>query len=110
MLGIISKSPCEAVNVVASEPVCKAPCIVPAAPASLCISTTKGTVPQIFGLPSDDHESAHSPMGVAGVIGYIAITSLSLYATEATASLPSMVAKILFLISSYYPFLYLHLR
>jgi hypothetical protein len=43
--------------------------------ASLCISTTVGTVPQIFGAVADDHVSAHSPMGDAGVMGKIAMTS-----------------------------------
>ena len=49
MLGIISSRPWLAVNVVASPPPCSAPCTAPAAPASLCISTTDGTVPQRFG-------------------------------------------------------------
>jgi len=69
MLGIISSSPCADVNVVASDPACKAPCSAPAAPASLCISITSGIVPQIFGLPSDDHWSDHSPIGEEGVMG-----------------------------------------
>ena len=51
MLGIISSRPCEAVKVVDSDPACKAPWTAPAAPPSLCISTTVGTVPQMFGLP-----------------------------------------------------------
>ena len=38
----------------------------PAAPASLCISTTSGTTPQRFGLPACDQASANSPMGDAG--------------------------------------------
>ena len=41
----------------------------PAAPPSLCISTTVGTVPQMFGFPFADHSSAHSPMFEEGVIG-----------------------------------------
>ena len=53
MFGIISSRPCEAVKVVAREPVCSAPCTAPAAPPSLCISTTVGTVPQMFGFCSD---------------------------------------------------------
>ena len=48
MLGIISSRPCDAVKVVASEPACKAPCSAPAAPPSLCISITVGTVPQML--------------------------------------------------------------
>jgi hypothetical protein len=69
MFGIISSRPCEEVKVVASEPVCSAPCTAPAAPASLCISTTCGTVPQRFGFFFEAHSSDHSPMGDEGVIG-----------------------------------------
>lgn len=50
------------VKLVVSEPVCIAPCTAPAAPPSLCISTTEGTVPQMFGFPADDQASADSPM------------------------------------------------
>jgi hypothetical protein len=42
---------------------------VAAAPASLCISWTRGTVPQALGRPSADHWSDHSPIGDDGVIG-----------------------------------------
>ena len=49
MLGIISSKPWDAVKVVASAPLCSAPCRAPAAPPSLCISTTAGTVPHRFG-------------------------------------------------------------
>jgi hypothetical protein len=69
MLGIISRSPCDAVKVVESDPACKAPCNAPAAPPSLCISITVGTVPQILVFCSADHWSAHSPMLDDGVIG-----------------------------------------
>ncbi len=69
MFGIISSRPCEAVNVVASAPLCSAPCSAPAAPPSLCISTTVGTVPQTFGRPWLDHSSASSAIGDDGVIG-----------------------------------------
>ena len=69
MFGIISSRPCDAVNVVVSAPVCSAPCTAPAAPPSLCISTTDGIVPQMFGVPSAAHWSAHSPIGDDGVIG-----------------------------------------
>src|SRR5581483_547060 len=69
MLGIISKRPCAEVKVVARAPVCSAPCKAPEAPPSLCISMTCGMVPQMFGLPSDDHWSLHSPIGEEGVIG-----------------------------------------
>ena len=69
MLGIIRSRPCEAVNVVARAPAWSAPWTVPAAPASLCISMTSGTVPKMFRLPAADQASAISPMGDAGVIG-----------------------------------------
>ncbi|OQB33668.1 MAG: hypothetical protein BWY09_02748 [Candidatus Hydrogenedentes bacterium ADurb.Bin179] len=69
MLGNISNRPWDAVKVVTSEPDCRAPCTAAEAPASLCISTTSGVVPQIFLRPSDIHWSAHSPMGEEGVIG-----------------------------------------
>ena len=57
------------VHGVVSAPVCSAPCAVPAAPPSLCISTMSGTWPQIFGLPSADQMSAISAIGEDGVIG-----------------------------------------
>ena len=69
MFGIISSRPCDAVNVVASAPLCSAPCSAPAAPPSLCISMTGGTVPHTFGRPSLDHSSADSAIGEDGVIG-----------------------------------------
>jgi len=69
MFGIISRSPCDAVKVVVRAPVCSAPWTAPAAPPSLCISTTVGTVPQRFFRPCADHSSAHSPMFEEGVIG-----------------------------------------
>ena len=69
MFGIISSRPCEAVKVVASEPACKAPWSAPAAPPSLCISITVGTVPQMLVFCSADHWSAHSPMLEEGVMG-----------------------------------------
>src|SRR6185503_3513146 len=69
MLGIISSRPWLAVNVVASPPACRAPCTVPAAPPSLCISTTVGTAPHRFGRPSPDQASADSAMPDDGVIG-----------------------------------------
>ena len=55
MLGIISSRPCEAVNVVPKAPACSAPCNAPAAPPSLCSSSTMGSAPQIFFLPSERH-------------------------------------------------------
>ena len=69
MLGILSSSPCDAVKVQVSAPVCSAPCTAPAAPPSLCISTTEGIVPQRFLTPSDAHWSHHSPMFEEGVMG-----------------------------------------
>ncbi len=68
-LGNISMSPCEAVKVVVSAPVCKAPCTAPAAPPSLCISMISGTCPQMLGSPLADHSSASSAIGDEGVIG-----------------------------------------
>jgi hypothetical protein len=53
MFGSISIRPCDAVNVVVSAPDCSAPCTAPAAPPSLCISCTTGTLPQMFLSPSD---------------------------------------------------------
>ncbi len=67
--GIMSRSPCDAVNVVAMAPAWRAPCSAPAAPASDCISTTSGTEPHRFGRPVTDHSSACSPIADAGVIG-----------------------------------------
>ena len=69
MLGIISSRPCDAVNVVANAPACKAPCSAPAAPPSLCSSSTTGIAPQMFVLPSERHWSAHSAIGEEGVMG-----------------------------------------
>ena len=46
---------CPTMNVVVSAPVCNAPCAAPAAPPSLCISMTSGTLPQMFLTPSADH-------------------------------------------------------
>ena len=69
MLGSISNRPCDAVNVVPSVPLVTAPCSAPAAPASDCISTTRGTTPHRFVRPDADHWSASSPIGDAGVMG-----------------------------------------
>ena len=69
MLGSISSRPCEAVNEVASVPAIAAPCSMPAAPASLCISTTSGTWPQRLRCRRALQASASSAMGEAGVIG-----------------------------------------
>ncbi len=69
MLGIISSRPCDAVKVVVSDPPWSAPCSAPAAPPSLCISTTVGTPPQMFARPLLDHSSASSAIAEEGVIG-----------------------------------------
>jgi hypothetical protein len=69
MLGSISSRPWEAVKVVASAPLRTAPCSTPAAPASLCSSTTSGTWPHRLGRPAALQVSASSPIGEAGVIG-----------------------------------------
>ena len=69
MFGIISSRPCEAVNVVVRAPLCSEPCSAPAAPPSLCISTTVGTLPHTFVRPWLDHSSASSAIGDDGVIG-----------------------------------------
>ena len=69
MLGIMSRRPWEAVKVVVSAPVVRAPCTAPAAPASDCISTTEGTVPQMFFVPSAESSSATSPIVEDGVMG-----------------------------------------
>ena len=69
MFGTISSRPCDAVNVVANAPPCRAPWSVPAAPASDCISMISGTAPHRFGRPSAAHSSANSAIGDDGVIG-----------------------------------------
>ena len=69
ILGIISSSPCEAVKVVHSAPLVKAPWTAPLAPPSDCISLTEGTVPQIFLSPLADLASDTSPIPEEGVIG-----------------------------------------
>ncbi len=69
MFGIISSKPCEAVNVVVSAPACNEPCTEPEAPASLCISTTSGTLPKMFLRPAAAQASVNSPSPDEGVIG-----------------------------------------
>ena len=51
------------------DPAWRAPWTAPAAPPSLCISTTLGIVPHRLGRCSDDHWSAHSPIADDGVMG-----------------------------------------
>src|SRR5438874_1469937 len=62
MFGSINRSPWDAVNVVASEPVCNMPWMAPAAPPSLCIWTMAGMVPHRFFFFSEAHWSHHSAM------------------------------------------------
>ena len=69
MFGIISRRPCDAVNVVVSEPVVSEPCTAPAAPPSLSISTIEGTEPQMFVLACAASSSHVSAIGDDGVIG-----------------------------------------
>ena len=57
------------VKVVASAPVCSAPCTAPMAPASDCISTSVTVWPNMFSLPFADHTSVCSAMGEEGVMG-----------------------------------------
>ena len=69
MLGIIRRSPWLAVKVVVSAPAWSAPWTAPAAPPSDCISTTVGTVPQMFFSPMALLMSEISPMTDDGVMG-----------------------------------------
>ena len=69
MLGILRKSPCDAVKVQVSAPVWREPWTAPAAPASDCISVTEGIEPQMLRTPSEAHWSNHSPMFELGVMG-----------------------------------------
>ena len=64
VLGIYAED-----KVVVTGPEVSAPCTAPLAPPSDCSSTTSGMVPQIFFAPAADQASAHSPMGLEGVIG-----------------------------------------
>lgn len=98
MLGTISRRPWDAVKVVISVPVCNAPCTEPATPPSLCSWLMDGVVPQMFFLPFTAHSSQFSAMGEEGVMGYIAIVSLTRKAIEATASFPSVITLFLLFI------------
>ena len=69
IFGNMSIRPCEAVKVVVRLPACNAPCTVPAAPPSLCISITSGIFPQIFFMPFAAHSSASSAILLLGVMG-----------------------------------------
>ena len=98
MFGIISNRPCDAVKVVIRVPVCNAPWTAPATPPSLCSWLIDGVVPQIFFLPFTAHSSQFSAIGEEGVMGYIAIVSLTRKAIEATASFPSVITLFLLFI------------
>jgi hypothetical protein len=54
---------------VVRAPLCNAPCTAPAAPPSLCISTTVGTVPHTLARRALDHSSASSAIAEDGVMG-----------------------------------------
>ena len=69
MFGIISRSPCDAVNVVVRAPATREPCTAPAAPASDCISVICKGWPKMFLRPCAAQASATSPMVELGVIG-----------------------------------------
>src|SRR6185369_6127605 len=69
MFGIIRSRPWMAVKVVVRAPACSAPWTAPAAPPSDCISTTVGTLPQIFFSPMALLASEISPITDEGVIG-----------------------------------------
>lgn len=91
MLGIMSISPCDAVNVVASAPAASAPCTAPAAPSSLSISLTTMVWPKRFLIPPEAHLPAVSPISATGVMGYTVATSENAYAAYAAAVQPSMI-------------------
>ena len=68
-LGIIRRSPCDAVYVVVSALAASEPCTVPEAPASDCISASFTGVPNRFSLPLAAHWSVTSAITDDGVIG-----------------------------------------
>ena len=69
MFGIISRRPCDAVNVVASAPFCS-DAVDRAGRARLGLHLDDvGTVPHRFGLRAADQSSQCSAIGEAGVIG-----------------------------------------
>ena len=69
ILGIISKRPWEAVNVVVSAPAVREPWTAPAAPPSDCMTETFTGWPNIFFRPSADHLSDSSAITEDGVMG-----------------------------------------
>ena len=68
MLGIISRSPCDAVKVVVRAPVVSEPWTAPATPASDCI-WLRGHGPPDIHLARGSHGSQISAMGEEGVMG-----------------------------------------
>src|ERR1044072_70832 len=69
--------------------------MAPAAPPSDCISAISGATPQRLVLPRLAHSSHNSAIGELGVMGEKAIASLTRKATEAAASFPSTVMRLL---------------
>ena len=69
MFGSISSSPCDDVNVVASEPGLQRPVDGPGRAALALHLDDRGTAPQTLRTPCADHVSESSPIGEAGVIG-----------------------------------------
>ena len=69
MLGIIKRSPWDAVNVDVSAPPARDPCTPAAAPASDWSWRIRSGCPKMFFKPPAAHSSAISPMGDDGVMG-----------------------------------------
>lgn len=69
MLGTMSSSPWEDVNVVTLAPTSTTPWHAPAAPASDCICVTSQISPKRFLRPAPAQFATQSPMAVAGVMG-----------------------------------------
>ena len=65
----MSRSPWEAVKVVAREPASSAPWTADAAPASDCIWEMTMACPYMFFRPCPAHSSTSSAMGEEGVMG-----------------------------------------
>ena len=65
----MSMRPWLEVKLVASVPVCAAPCTAAMAPASDCISTTVTGCPKTFLRPLADQKSVCSAIGEEGVMG-----------------------------------------
>jgi len=89
MFGIMSRRPCEEVNVVARPPAAAEPCRAPAAPASDWSCCTFSRPPNAVLTPLTDHTSQISAIGDEGVMGKMKAFSDILYATCAAAVHPS---------------------